>query len=113
MKKLLFITVRFAAESWKDGEVGMNFCCENCEWSEIVGSQIMCNYSRHRTWFDKCCEAWKPEEEEIKVVRCKDCKHLFDSEHTENCCDVLMEKAGWLKEISVSTDWFCADGERR
>ena len=47
------------------------------------------------------------------IVKCKDCKHLFDGEHTENCCDVLMEKAGWLKEISVSPDWFCADGERR
>lgn len=48
-----------------------------------------------------------------ELVRCAECKHLFDGEHTENCCDVLMEKAGWLKEISVSTDWFCADGERR
>ena len=47
------------------------------------------------------------------VVRCKDCKHLFDGEHTKNCCDALMEKAGWLKEIAVSQDWFCADGERQ
>lgn len=50
--------------------------------------------------------------EQPEIVRCKDCKHLFDGEHTKNCCDVLMEKAGWLKEISVSPDWFCADGER-
>lgn len=49
----------------------------------------------------------------VQVVLCKDCKHLFDGEHTDNCCDVLMEKTGWLKEISVSLDWFCADGERR
>ena len=48
----------------------------------------------------------------VMVVRCKDCKHLFDGERTENCCDVLMEKTGWLKEISVSPDWFCADGEK-
>lgn len=48
----------------------------------------------------------------VEIVRCKDCKHLFDGEHTENCCDVLMEKAGWLKEISVSPEWFCANGER-
>lgn len=47
------------------------------------------------------------------VVRCKDCKHLFNGEHNENCCDMLMEKCGWLKEISVSLDWFCANGERR
>ena len=51
--------------------------------------------------------------EQEAVVWCKDCKHLFDGEHTKNCCDVLMGKAGWLKEISVSPDWFCADGERR
>ena len=48
-----------------------------------------------------------------ELIRCKDCKHLFDGEFTDNCCDVLMEKAGWLKEISVKPDWFCADGERR
>lgn len=51
--------------------------------------------------------------EQPDIVRCMGCKHLFDGEHTENCCEVLMEKAGWLKEISVSPDWFCADGERR
>lgn len=48
-----------------------------------------------------------------ELVRCMDCKHLFDGEHTENCCDVLMEKTGWLKEIPVSPDWFCADGKRK
>ena len=48
----------------------------------------------------------------MELVRCKDCKHLFDGEFTDNCCDVLMEKAGWLKEISVKPDWFCADGKR-
>ena len=46
-----------------------------------------------------------------EIVRCKDCKHLFDGEHIENCCEVLMEKGGWLKEISVSPDWFCDSGE--
>lgn len=49
--------------------------------------------------------------EQEAVVRCKDCKHLFNGEHTENCCDVLMEKADWQVEISVNPDWFCADGE--
>ena len=58
-------------------------------------------------------QALKYLESEEEIVRCKDCKHLFDGEHTKNCCDVLMEKTGWLKEISVSPDWFCADGERR
>jgi len=41
----------------------MNYCCENCGWSEIIGSPIMCNYSERRTWRDECCEAWKPKEE--------------------------------------------------
>ena len=60
--------------------------------------------------YEKIIELFK----DVKVVvRCKDCKHLFDGEHTKNCCDALMEKAGWLKEISVSPGWFCADGERR
>lgn len=49
----------------------------------------------------------------INVTHCKDCKHLFDGEQTENCCDVLMEKTGWMHEISVSPDWYCADGETR
>ncbi len=60
--------------------------------------------------FQRFEKYWSPEQE---IVRCKDCKHLFDGEFTDNCCDVLMEKAGWLKEISVKPDWFCADGERR
>lgn len=51
--------------------------------------------------------------EQRELVRCAECKHLFDSEHTENCCDVLMEKADWLVEISVNPDWFCANGERK
>lgn len=42
----------------------MNYCCENCGWSEIVGSPIMCNYNGHRTWRNECCEAWKPKEAE-------------------------------------------------
>jgi len=58
----------------------MNFNCENCGWTETVGTSIMCNYNGHRTWFDECCEAWKPKEETdkndmVEVVRCKDCKH--------------------------------------
>ena len=72
------------------------------------GSCISC--SGRECW---CDEAIKRLKEQPDIVRCKDCKHLFDGEHTENCCDVLMKKTGWLKEISVSLDWFCADGERR
>ena len=86
----------------------MNCCCENCGWSEIVGSPIMCNYSGHRTWRDECCEAWKPKEKEtnmVEVVRCKDCKHgrLYEP----NCIDCE------YMELARDADWFCADGERR
>ena len=49
----------------------------------------------------------------IDVVRCTDCKHLFDGEHNANCCEVLMEKAKWLIEITVDENWYCGDGERR
>ena len=49
----------------------------------------------------------------VPVVRCKDCKHLFDGEHNANCCDVLMEKAKWITEITVDDNWYCGDGERR
>ena len=48
-----------------------------------------------------------------ELVRCKNCKHLFDGEHHDNCCDVLMEKVKWAFEVIVEPDWFCADGKRR
>lgn len=50
---------------------------------------------------------------EPEIVRCEDCKHLFDGEHNANCCEVLMRKAKWLTEITVDMNWSCADGERR
>lgn len=50
---------------------------------------------------------------EPEIVRCEDCKHLFDGEHNANCCEVLMRKAKWLTEITVDMNWYCADGERR
>ena len=47
------------------------------------------------------------------LVLCKDCKHHFDGEHTDKCCEVLMEKAKWQIEIVTDDDWFCADGRKR
>ena len=41
--------------------------------------------------------------------RCKDCGHRFDGEHYPNCCEVMMGKTGWIVEIPVSDDWYCAD----
>lgn len=48
-----------------------------------------------------------------ELVRCNDCKHRFNGEHHDNCCDVLMEKVKWTFEVTVEPDWFCADGERK
>ena len=42
----------------------MTKCCENCGWSETIGSPIMCNYSGHRTFRDEVCPAWKPKDGE-------------------------------------------------
>lgn len=83
----------------------MNYCCENCGWSEIVGSPIMCHYHGYRTWRDECCAAWKPKEKEtnmVEVVRCKDCKHWNKS--TGHCP---------YNSIFTVDNWFCADGERQ
>ena len=87
----------------------MNFCCENCGWSEIVGSPIMCNYNGHRTWRDECCEAWKPKGKKtnmVKVVRCKDCKHG----EKWNAVYACGKSRGF--GTTHKPDWFCADGER-
>ena len=53
-----------------------------------------------------------PSVDAVEVVRCKDCKHCFNGEHHDNCCDVLMEKVKWTFEVTVEPDWFCAEGER-
>ena len=87
----------------------MNCCCENCGWSEIIGSPIMCNYSNHRTWRDECCEAWKPKQTDetdmVKIVRCKDCIHsepdAFDPDNWR-WCKILCKNR--------NSCWFCADG---
>ena len=96
----------------KVGEVGMDWCCKNCGWSEeIVGSPIMCNYSGHRTWRDECCEAWKPKNttddyDMVKVVRCKECNNReCDGRAGTIVCGIT--------GFSHSRLWYCADGERK
>lgn len=46
-----------------------------------------------------------------QIVRCRDCKHRYDGEHVQNCCDEWMHKAGWKTEFSVDLDGFCNKGE--
>ena len=89
--------------------------CEDCPYYDIENcNDALCldalSLLKEQDNCENCAIAI---EDRQLVVRCKDCKHLFDGEHTKNCCDALMEKTGWLKEISVSPDWFCADGERQ
>ena len=87
----------------------MNCCCENCGWSEIVGSPIMCNYNGHRTWRDECCEAWKPKEKEtnmVEVVRCKDCDN-------QECLRRAGDVVCGIDGTPHRPDWFCADGVRQ
>ena len=93
----------------------MNCCCENCGWSEIVGSPIICNYSGNRTWRDECCEAWKPkdktdEKDMVKIVRCKDCVHSIPSSENFVICTAPHESA-YTKYKPI--DWFCKGGERK
>ena len=94
----------------------MNFNCENCGWSEIVGSPIMCHYHGYRTWHDECCDAWKPKKKEtnmVEVVRCKDCKYCVKEPNGELYCDILAVGYEPLGSKKVNEDWFCADGKRR
>ena len=85
-----------------------DICCENCGWSEIVGSPIICNYNGHRTWRDECCDAWKPKETNmVEVVRCKDCKHRHSL--TGTCVNI----DGACFQNYVGDDWYCADGEHK
>lgn len=61
----------------------------------------------------KAIEEYLAQHDIVEVVRCKNCKHLFDGEHNANCCELLMEKAKWITEITVDENWYCADGERK
>lgn len=61
----------------------------------------------------KAIEEYLAQHDIVEVVRCKDCKHLFDGEHNANCCAVLMEKAKWITEITVDENGYCYDGKRR
>ena len=62
---------------------------------------------------EQVCIQDAPTIDAVEVVRCKDCKHRFNGEHHDNCCDVLMEKVKWTFEVTVEPDWFCADGKKR
>lgn len=77
-----------------------------------------CPYWKESDWhFDDCKQMAKDALELLKeqkqIVRCKDCKHRFNGEHHDNCCEVLMEKVKWTFEVTVDPDWFCADGEQK
>ena len=79
---------------------------------------LQANKDRHydvykKGWNDALQDAYDnaPAVDAVEVVRCQHCKHRFNGEHHDNCCDVLMEKVKWTFEVTVEPDWFCADGE--
>ena len=84
---------------------------EDTWYQEEERESLIKKYKHLETTFERL--VFEEQYKEFEIVLCKDCKHLFEGEHTDSCCDVLTGKAGWLKTISVSPYWFCADGERR
>ena len=100
--------------------MNQNYMVSLGDFSKVYKYKCMnCNRYFNDIDFEESLQpAWKSEcmntkVDMVKVVRCRDCRHLFDAEYNDNCCDVLMEKAGWSAEITVDPDWFCADGDRR
>ena len=92
----------------------MNCCCENCGWSEIVGSPIICNYNGHRTWRDECCKAWKPKKKEtnmVEVVRCKDCKFFEKKDYWVDVGQGVKMLAGG--NVPTCTKWGGGDCSTR
>lgn len=65
--------------------------------------------------YDQCQQllAQMPEPMANRVITCRVCKYRFTGEIYANCCEKQMEKTGWIVEIPVILDWFCADGERK
>ena len=100
----------------KGGEVVTNYNCENCGWSESVGSSILwCNYNDNLTGRNECCMAWKSKEKEtnmVEVVRCKDCKHGEQLFPDYISCRISDENESGC-HASHKPEWFCADGERK
>ena len=37
-------------------------CCFTCLWSELDFGTIVCSIWEDVTYFDRCCEEWKPGE---------------------------------------------------
>ena len=56
----------------------MEFKCENCGWSKVVGSSIFCEYSKKETFRENCCEAWKPKNN--PVTNADKIRHMSDEE---------------------------------
>ena len=84
----------------------MNCCCENCGWSEIIGSPIMCHYTEHRTWRDECCEAWKPKDAGAIVHPEPSCEMTYI---TDCCCDLcgvqLIREDNFCRGCGKPIEW--------
>ena len=84
----------------------MNFCCENCGWSENVGSSIICYYNGHRTWRDECCEAWKSKDTVGIVHPEPSCEMTYI---TDCCCDLcgvqLIREDNFCRGCGKRIEW--------
>ena len=48
-----------------------------------------------------------------EIVRCKECKYAHMAGNMCKFCDLYKDDDGFLIELYVGADWFCAGGERR
>ena len=57
---------------------------------------------------------WEYEPTGVQIVRCKDCKHSFDSFRGMLGCDYLDSKYPYSEDYAeFNPDDFCSKGERR
>lgn len=91
----------------------MNYCCENCGWAEIIGSQIICRYTECRTWRDECCEAWKPQEEThekdmdgiILALEQANATINYLNKEKENAIREIEERKAFNLKCDVKPEW--------
>lgn len=55
----------------------------------------------------------KPNKDIVPVVRCKNCKHRYNSIHCPIALIADLLKDTKVFEYKVDDDWFCGDGKRR
>lgn len=106
---------RFPTETEMAVDETLKLCGISGEDASMIAIEVMKKLGKSNE-IPACCRGDRDAQttvDAVEVVRCKNCKHRFNGEHHDNCCDVLMEKVKWTFEVTVEPDWFCADGERK